>query len=157
MKTNRSMTLAYLTSAYARASDTFIRGEVAQLRALGHTVHTFSIRRPAPGELIDEEVRRERAATEDIVAAGPARLAWATLREALRTPRGVRGGGGPGPAFRHARSEGSDLAASLPDGGRVPSRGDSAPRGSSTSTTTSVKDPRRSRRSPLSSPGSRSA
>ena len=36
--------IAYLTSAYARASDSFIRGEVAQLRALGFTVHTFSVR-----------------------------------------------------------------------------------------------------------------
>ncbi|MDR3632329.1 MAG: glycosyltransferase family 4 protein [Isosphaeraceae bacterium] len=80
------MTLAYLTSAYARASDTFIRGEVAQLRSLGHTVHTFSIRRPDQRELISEDVRRERAATEDVVAAGPARLAWAALLEAVRAP-----------------------------------------------------------------------
>ena len=85
--TTRPMTLAYLTSAYARASDTFIRGEVAQLRALGHTVHTFSIRRPSAGETVSEEVRRERAATVDIIAEGPTRLAWAALREAVRAPR----------------------------------------------------------------------
>lgn len=85
--TTRPMTLAYLTSAYARASDTFIRGEVAQLRALGHTVHTFSIRRPSAGETVGEEVRRERAATVDIIAEGPIRLAWAALREAIRAPR----------------------------------------------------------------------
>ena len=39
-------TIAFMTSVYARASDWFIRGEVAQMRALGFTVHTFSIRRP---------------------------------------------------------------------------------------------------------------
>ena len=40
--------LGYLTSVYGRASDTFIRSEVAVLRSLGHEVRTFSIRRPAP-------------------------------------------------------------------------------------------------------------
>jgi colanic acid/amylovoran biosynthesis glycosyltransferase len=84
----RHLTLAYLTSRYARASDTFIRGEVAQLRALGHTVHTFSIRRPSPSEIVGEDIARERAATIDIVAAGLPRLAWAGLRELVRSPRG---------------------------------------------------------------------
>ena len=42
------LTLGYITSLYARASDFFIRGEVAQLRSFGHTVHTFSIRRSDP-------------------------------------------------------------------------------------------------------------
>ena len=81
------MTIAYLTSLYARASDTFIRGEVAQLRALGHTVHTFSIRRPGAEEMVSDEVRRERAATEDILEAGGFRLAMAPLRELARSPR----------------------------------------------------------------------
>ncbi|WP_406696200.1 glycosyltransferase [Singulisphaera sp. Ch08] len=84
----RNLTLAYLTSSYARASDTFIRGEVAQLRALGHTVHTFSIRRPSPSEIIGEEVARERAATIDILASGLPSLAWAGLCETARSPRG---------------------------------------------------------------------
>jgi glycosyltransferase involved in cell wall biosynthesis len=79
--------IAYLTSAYARASDSFIRGEVAQLRALGFTVHTFSIRRPEPYELVGEEIRRERAATEYLLEAGVARLALAWLRTVLRYPR----------------------------------------------------------------------
>src|SRR5919112_307095 len=56
--------VAYLTSAYARASDSFIRGEVAQLRALGHTVHTFSVRKSPASELVSEEIRREHAGTE---------------------------------------------------------------------------------------------
>lgn len=85
--TTRPLVLAYLTSVYARVSHTFIRGEVAALRALGHTVHTFSVRRPAAGELISAEIRREYAATVHIVAAGPVRLVWAGLREAAGSPR----------------------------------------------------------------------
>src|SRR4051794_7583680 len=80
-------TIAYLTSAYARASDSFIRGEVAQLLALGYTVHTFSIRRPGPDELVSEEIRREHAATEFVLEAGALRLALAWLRTVLRSPR----------------------------------------------------------------------
>jgi glycosyltransferase involved in cell wall biosynthesis len=79
-------TIAYLTSAYARASDSFIRGEVAELRGLGFTVHTFSIRRPAPGELVSEEIRREHTATEFILEAGAGRLALSGLRMLLRSP-----------------------------------------------------------------------
>src|SRR3989442_5001421 len=56
--------VAYLTSAYARASDSFIRGEVLQLRRLGYTVHTFSVRKSPPGELVSDEIRREHANTE---------------------------------------------------------------------------------------------
>src|SRR4051794_32295368 len=80
-------TIAYLTSAYARASDSFIRGEVAQLRALGFKVHTFSIRRPGASELVSEEIRREHAATEFVLEVGAARLALAWFRTVLRSPR----------------------------------------------------------------------
>jgi len=79
-------TVAYLTSLYARASDSFIRGEVARMRELGHTVHTFSVRRCGPGELVDDDVRREHAATEFILEAGPVKLALALARAAVRTP-----------------------------------------------------------------------
>ena len=39
------LTIGFITNVYARASDTFIRGEVRELRRIGHTVHTFSIRK----------------------------------------------------------------------------------------------------------------
>lgn len=55
--------IAYLTSAYARAADTFIRGEVEQLRALGFTIHTFSIRRSETSELTSEDIQREQQNT----------------------------------------------------------------------------------------------
>ena len=57
-----SRTIAYLTGEYARAGDTFIRREVEQLRKLGWTVHTFSIRR-ASGENVSKEIAREQATT----------------------------------------------------------------------------------------------
>ena len=66
--------LAYLTSAYARAADTFIRGEVRQLRAMGFTVHTFSIRRSEPEQMVSEDVREEQASTDYILGGGKGRL-----------------------------------------------------------------------------------
>lgn len=80
------MTLGYLTSAYARSSDTFIRGEVAQLRALGHTVHTFSVRKPAESELITDDIRREHAQTDYILGGGTGRLLAATFKTLCRRP-----------------------------------------------------------------------
>jgi colanic acid/amylovoran biosynthesis glycosyltransferase len=81
------MILAYLTNRYARASDTFIRGEVEHLRALGHEVHTFSIRRPAADEVVGEEVRREYDQTDYILAGGLAGLLLAVIRLGWRRPR----------------------------------------------------------------------
>src|SRR4051794_20422799 len=65
-----AMNLAYLPSAYGRASDSFIRGEVAQLRAMGHTVHTFSVRRPSESGDCGEQVEQERAFTKYITETG---------------------------------------------------------------------------------------
>ena len=79
-------TIAYLTSHYARASDTFIRGEVEQLRRLGHVVHTFSVRKPDASELVSEAVRREHAQTVFLLEAGPVRLVLAGLRTAVTAP-----------------------------------------------------------------------
>src|SRR3954466_10526136 len=79
--------IAYLTSQYGRAGDTFIRAEVEALRRLGFTVHTFSIRAPIGGESIEnDDVRRERAATRDIVGGGFITMMAAALRTALLRP-----------------------------------------------------------------------
>lgn len=84
---SRPIRLGYLTSLYGRASDTFIRSEVASLRSLGHEVHTFSIRRPASSELVSDEIRREQAETEAVLEVGVPRLVLAALRTAARSPR----------------------------------------------------------------------
>ena len=90
-----------MTGEYPRATDTFIRREVAALRALGHTVETFAVRRPPDGQMTADDVRAERDRTFYILSAGlpavvvaharlllaPARY-WAGLRAAvaLRSP-----------------------------------------------------------------------
>jgi colanic acid/amylovoran biosynthesis glycosyltransferase len=81
------MIIGYLTSTYARAVDSFIRGEVIELRALGHTVETFSIRRSPADEMVSEEVLREQANTEFLLGRReiPA-LALATAATVLRSP-----------------------------------------------------------------------
>jgi glycosyltransferase involved in cell wall biosynthesis len=84
-----SLTLGYMTSQYARVGDTYVRREVAHLRRLGHVVHTFSIRKADPSELIDEEIRREQAGTEYLFEAGPLRLVLAGLRAAIARPRAM--------------------------------------------------------------------
>jgi len=84
---SEALTIGYLTSVYARVGDTFIRREVEQLRRLGHTVHTFSIRKPDPGELVTEEIRREYAGTEYVLEAGAGTLALAGLRLAVFASR----------------------------------------------------------------------
>jgi len=79
-------TIAYMTSAYARASDTFIRGEVRELRRLGYRVETFSIRSPEAEEDLAGEVARERRSTDYILNHGAPRLLYAFLKMAGRSP-----------------------------------------------------------------------
>jgi colanic acid/amylovoran biosynthesis glycosyltransferase len=78
--------LGYLTSVYGRASDTFIRSEVASLRGLGHEVRTFSIRRPAASELVSIAIRQEQAETEAVLEVGFVRMAASAIRWAVRSP-----------------------------------------------------------------------
>lgn len=59
--------IAYLSGTYARASDTFVRDEVQQLRALGFVVHTFGVRTPLAGEDISPEIAEEQARTQYIL------------------------------------------------------------------------------------------
>jgi colanic acid/amylovoran biosynthesis glycosyltransferase len=80
------MRIGYLTSSYARASDSFVRGEVLALRELGHQVSTYSIRKPDRSEWTSEEIRGEAAGTAYLLAMGRAKLAGAFLCRAGRTP-----------------------------------------------------------------------
>lgn len=79
--------LGYLTSAYARASDTFIRGEVRQLRKLGFTVHTFSIRRAEQEQMVSEDVRQEQTTTEYLLDGKKNRLIGGAVRTAVAKPQ----------------------------------------------------------------------
>ena len=57
------MKLAYFTSSYPRATDTFIRREINGLRARGFEVSTYSIHKPGPDHDVDDEVVREKQST----------------------------------------------------------------------------------------------
>lgn len=79
--------IAYLNSAYARVGDTFIRAEVLQLRRMGHTVHTFSIREAGASDLMFPEIRDEHARTDYILRRGFPTLLGQAILECLRVPR----------------------------------------------------------------------
>jgi glycosyltransferase involved in cell wall biosynthesis len=80
--------IAYLTSEYARAGDTFIRREVDELRRLGFTVHTFSVRRSRE-QAISEEIRAAQATTDYLLEHSTARLVWALLQQFCKRPLAV--------------------------------------------------------------------
>lgn len=82
------MKLAYLTSMYPRATDSFIRREVLELRRLGHEVHTFSVRAPGDEHLVSDEVRWERAGTFYLLER-PERVIGAWALEKLTNPLGA--------------------------------------------------------------------
>jgi colanic acid/amylovoran biosynthesis glycosyltransferase len=79
-------TVAYLNAMYARVGDTFIRSEVQQLRDLGHTVHTFSIREASAADLVFDEIRAEHANTDYILSHGIFRLLGDAILEFVRVP-----------------------------------------------------------------------
>jgi glycosyltransferase involved in cell wall biosynthesis len=78
--------VAYLTSTFARPSDTFIRNEVNQLRRLGVDVITFSIRRPALDGDSEEDVRSHQSATEYLLEAGAGAILFRAAAEAIAHP-----------------------------------------------------------------------
>lgn len=80
------MNIAYITSIYARASDTFIRNEVVALRQRGHTVHTYSIRKAEEDQHVSDEVRREQASTDYILSHGAAPLLGAFFAAMVGMP-----------------------------------------------------------------------
>ena len=82
-----NLRIAYMTGQYPRATDTFIRREVAALRALGVHVETLAVRRPLADEVGGPELDAERAGTHYLVPCSPFQLAWAHLDLLARSPR----------------------------------------------------------------------
>jgi colanic acid/amylovoran biosynthesis glycosyltransferase len=78
--------IAYLTSAYARPSDSFIRNEVNELRRLGAIVDTYSIRRTALDEDADADVVAHQKSTDFILEGGIAKVLLAAARMKLTHP-----------------------------------------------------------------------
>lgn len=80
--------IAYLSGTYARASDTFIRAEVRELRNLGYEVVTFGIRPPSSSELTSVDIADEYNRTEYILRKeNGIRLIGAVVRTAVVSPR----------------------------------------------------------------------
>lgn len=78
--------IAYLVSQYPAASHTFIRREIASLRAHGVAIDTFSIRRPSIGESSSDSDRVETEQTWYVLAIGIAPILLANAAEGLRHP-----------------------------------------------------------------------
>jgi glycosyltransferase involved in cell wall biosynthesis len=74
------MKLAYLVSRYPAVSQTFVLGEVLELRRQGFEVHTFAIRRSQPQEVLSDA---DREAFETTYAVLPTRP-WTLLRAHAR-------------------------------------------------------------------------
>jgi colanic acid/amylovoran biosynthesis glycosyltransferase len=81
-----NLRIAYLTSAFARPSDTFIRNEVNELRRLGANVDTYSVRRPPISAEVDADVVSHQKSTQFILEAGALSLGASTLRMAITHP-----------------------------------------------------------------------
>jgi colanic acid/amylovoran biosynthesis glycosyltransferase len=79
--------IAYMTGEYPRATDTFIQREVAALRASGHEVETFSIRKPHAKEAVSDAVRAEGARTFYVVSSSRAGMIWTHVHGLLGSPR----------------------------------------------------------------------
>ncbi len=80
------MRIGYLTSLYARGTDSFIRGEVLRLRELGLDVRTYSIRKPAASEATDESIAAEQRQTYYLLEQGTVHLILAVLGAVCRWP-----------------------------------------------------------------------
>lgn len=80
------MKIAYLTSLYPAVSHTFVLREVLSLRARGHEVGTFSIRKTEAHDIKGEEAAREAEHTRFLVPGNPTSyakaFAWLATRPA---------------------------------------------------------------------------
>ncbi len=79
--------VAYFTMEYPRATDTFIRREVAGLREVGIDVHSFAVRRPSDGEMVSDEQRSVRDDTTYVLPPSIGRVVGAQLKLVSRHPK----------------------------------------------------------------------
>lgn len=80
------MRLGYLTSQYPATSHTFIRREVAALRARGVQLATYSVRPPGEAELRAAEDRRDASTTYTLLQQKLTEYAAAHVGALFRTP-----------------------------------------------------------------------
>jgi glycosyltransferase involved in cell wall biosynthesis len=80
------MRIGYLVSQYPAPSHTFIRREIRALRAAGLDIRTFSIRRPAAGEVLSNPDREAQDDTWYVLPVEPIGMATAQCSALLRKP-----------------------------------------------------------------------
>jgi colanic acid/amylovoran biosynthesis glycosyltransferase len=81
--------IAYLTGRYPSITPTFVLREVAELRASGLEIDTFSIWRTAPEKLLSPADRAEAERTTSFVPVRPAAASASVLTGLLASPAGV--------------------------------------------------------------------
>ncbi len=82
-----SQHIAYLTSIYPRASDTFIRTEIAYLRREGMAVDTFAIRRAEASAIVSEAIKCEQDNTTYLLEQGRLRFVAAAFFFLVSKPK----------------------------------------------------------------------
>jgi len=80
------MRIAYFTSTYPRATDTFIQREVVNLRAAGFEVLTYSLRQPEVANNVSALVLDERKKTTFLLPANFVKLAFLNLAGIINNP-----------------------------------------------------------------------
>lgn len=86
-QTRRStVRLGVVTTHYPQLSQTFVANEIAELRAIGFEVETFSLNAPADSDVRTEEGAREQRTTFYIKQAGAGAVQRAALRVFVRHP-----------------------------------------------------------------------
>lgn len=85
----RVLRIAYLTGRYPAMTPTFVLREVAELRARGVEVETFSIWRTRPEDLLAPDDRAEAERTTSLLLPSPIAVARSLFAAFLRSPAGV--------------------------------------------------------------------
>ena len=85
----RVMRIAYLTGRYPAMTPTFVLREVAELRARGVEVETFSIWRTPETDLLAPEDRAEADRTTSLLPPSPVAAARSMFAALVRSPAGV--------------------------------------------------------------------
>ena len=80
------MRIAYFTNTYPRATDTFIRGEVAGLRHKGFDVKTYSVRKIDHTHDVDESVIEEKRNTQYLLPVAKVGLLINLIRRLVKNP-----------------------------------------------------------------------
>lgn len=80
------MRIAYFTSAYPRATDTFIQREVVKLRAAGHEVFTYALRQPEAANNVSDLVVSERKNTTYLLPVNPLSMLALNLKMLVSSP-----------------------------------------------------------------------